>query len=264
MKTKPASKLGFTLIELLIVIAIIAILAGLLLPALAHAKESARRIKCTSNLRQIAIATVSYNGDNQAFPFHTDLDMTNRKYWPDYLEPYLQQTWVRGEIYRCPSSGVGTNVAGPVNMATDWPEPMFGSYDMNAKGVTPFTGIIQGFDVGRGLGGTRNNGVTTPTRESQVVNPADMVAYADGMLCLPAIPMGQLRYVDYAQLPDSAKRASNARRREEKRHRGIFVTVFADAHTEQLKPAQLFGNSDQDLRRWNYDNQPHGDLLLIR
>jgi len=264
MEKQAASKLGFTLIELLVVIAIIAMLAGLFLPALARAKGSARVIRCVSNLRQIALATASYAGDTQAFPFQSDLDFTNRRYWPDYLESYIRQTWVRGEIYRCPASGVGTNIAGPVNMRTDWPAPMFGSYDMNAKGVTPSSGVVEGFDVGRGLGGTRNNGVTIPTRESQVVNPADMIAYADGMLCLPAIPMGQLRYVDYAHLrEDASKRVSNARTREKRRHRGLFVTVFVDAHTEQLKPARLFGQNDSDLQRWNYDNQPHGDLLPI-
>ncbi|MHC4874250.1 MAG: type II secretion system protein [Planctomycetota bacterium] len=78
---RPTRK-GFTLVELLVVIAIISILAGMLLPALENAIESARLINCVNNLKQIYIGTYSYANDNDEYP-------------PRYYESVSAKSWAQ-------------------------------------------------------------------------------------------------------------------------------------------------------------------------
>jgi prepilin-type N-terminal cleavage/methylation domain-containing protein/prepilin-type processing-associated H-X9-DG protein len=92
---------GFTLIELLVVIAIIAILAAILFPVFAKAREKARQTSCLSNVKQIMLGVLQYAQDNDetlppgAIPKWVGLQVK----WYDTLEPYLKNS----QILTCPS-----------------------------------------------------------------------------------------------------------------------------------------------------------------
>lgn len=96
---------GFTLIELLVVVAIIAVLAAILFPVFAKARENARRASCQSNLKQIALSMLMYGQDYDGrFPtarLHSTVGFTKDMPmgWADALQPYLKST----EILQCPS-----------------------------------------------------------------------------------------------------------------------------------------------------------------
>jgi prepilin-type N-terminal cleavage/methylation domain-containing protein len=101
LKNEPAQTAAFTLIELLVVIAIIGILASMLLPALAQAKDSARRAKCTSNIHELSMANLMYAGDNAGAypPRDPELPCSVPVRWPSLLIPYYNTT----NILICPS-----------------------------------------------------------------------------------------------------------------------------------------------------------------
>jgi prepilin-type N-terminal cleavage/methylation domain-containing protein/prepilin-type processing-associated H-X9-DG protein len=143
---------GFTLIELLVVIAIIAILAAILFPVFARAREKARQTSCLSNIKQLTLGWKMYGQDydEKSHPFYTDTaDNPGGRKWFDYfVMPYLKNT----QITACPD-------------VTPW----------TAGCAAPLGQFITG-------GYATNNQIGAPgneVKDSQITRPAEFIYIAD-------------------------------------------------------------------------------------
>lgn len=92
---------AFTLIELLVVIAIIAILAAILFPAFARARENARRASCMSNEKQMGLGITQYVQDHDEKLPPYGYDGPTKETWATVVQPYMKST----QIFNCPSGG---------------------------------------------------------------------------------------------------------------------------------------------------------------
>jgi len=98
---------GFTLIELLVVIAIIAILAAILFPVFAQAREKARQTSCLSNEKQMALGIIQYVQDyDETFPL--GLDEPWHGTWATFTQPYIKSF----DVFRCPDESDTTVLVG--------------------------------------------------------------------------------------------------------------------------------------------------------
>lgn len=114
-------KRGFTLMEMLVVIGIIGVLAGLLMPVFARARESARRSKCISNMRQIGSAITMYADDWDGFiypaVYNEGWKAPMGRYPTGSAWPYAIGNYVRDTgVFRCPNDDLL-----PPNMQFTWP-----------------------------------------------------------------------------------------------------------------------------------------------
>lgn len=118
MNISKTAKRGFTLIELLVVIAIIAILAAILFPAFARARENARRASCQSQEKQIGLGILQYAQDyDERYPPRENGPGGSIVTWHENLQPYLKST----QIFKCPSNPGKDGNATVVLNTTDIP-----------------------------------------------------------------------------------------------------------------------------------------------
>jgi prepilin-type N-terminal cleavage/methylation domain-containing protein/prepilin-type processing-associated H-X9-DG protein len=141
-----ANSKAFTLIELLVVIAIIAILAAILFPVFAQAREKARQTSCLSNVKQMGLAMMMYVQDyDEIFPFAQTSTSAAAPYpnndgtWRAVIQPYVRNGQGRGSILSCPSDSVlpGADQGGSSSYAVNG--VLFGANEAANGALTGFT-----------------------------------------------------------------------------------------------------------------------------
>jgi len=219
---------GFTLIELLVVIAIIAILAAILFPVFARARENARKATCQSNLKQISMGLLQYAQDyDECLPFLYQAVSNPRTGLAQITQPYIKN-W---EVHNCPSSDQKTLV---------------GDY-LGHRSYGYHTGLMP-----------QNAGVSL----SQIQRPAEIAMVADvlqnpnarGQLHMPTAgkmvtdPDGSNcsycggKHLSMFPSSDTYHNYLRPGFNVLERHNGVANVGFADGHVKAMKHVTLYNN----------------------
>ena len=251
---------AFTLIELLVVIAIIAILAAILFPVFAQAREKARQIACISDARQLATANAMYTQDydemllpstNYGVPTSDPL-----RIWPAMVQPYVKNEGV----FLCPSA---SNAA----FAASW----------SVRGNAPI-----GYN---GLAGYDPNGVEAPTSVAALASldePSRTVLLADtpsgptaskyrGYVFDPSVPGGLKNALDFrlstplvadrdlvigSPLPPAELKPVYCRHHADGQNHGVGSLMFADGHAKAYSAASILAQDRGANLIWMFRKFP--------
>ncbi len=227
---------GFTLIELLVVIAIIAILASILFPVFAQAREKARGASCQSNLKQIATSVSMYLQDyDEMLPMGIQNDWWGT--WARNVQPYVKNL----QVFRCPSDGVA-----PDPRWTPWAGPRI-SYASN--GLLLWNGSNWGVQGAMGMcqdwQGKPVRGLAAIGRPADTIlvcekhEKSNLFDWGPGVLISgvnwwdsfsPGLqPDGSRRAAAYPNGPDGGVTA---------RHNELAHFAFVDGHVKAMRPSQ--------------------------
>ena len=224
-KSNPSVKKGFTLIELLVVIAIIAILAAILFPAFAKARESARRISCVSNMKQIGSGIIQYTQEyDEKLP---PAEGNGNFVWPVLVKPYVQDS----AIYKCPSN---SSIAFMDNTGNT----ILNHYQANGSGDDR---ALQRTHVGGTSGIARPMNVEDSATLSQIKSPSKLILINEqrGTRTAP-----QMDVPDTNFLPQG--------------HLGTTNFLFSDGHVKSMRPTLTV----QGTNMWHIDDTTTVPLTL--
>jgi prepilin-type N-terminal cleavage/methylation domain-containing protein/prepilin-type processing-associated H-X9-DG protein len=220
-KMKSLKKKGFTLIELLVVIAIISILAAILFPVFARARENARRSSCMSNLKQIGLGMMMYVQDyDEKYPL-TEFPLgAGWVQWTAVIQPYMQSK----QVFICPS-GASSSFNNSMNMGSYGANqnylPTSAGTPVSMASVNSPSGSFMIFDSGQYTIGTSY--LLTPTSGAYIPGIGDLLG-----LSTTACPSRTATYYD----PLVSDCMSG-------RHLGGINIAYADGHVKWLSTSTV-------------------------
>jgi prepilin-type N-terminal cleavage/methylation domain-containing protein/prepilin-type processing-associated H-X9-DG protein len=230
---------GFTLIELLVVIAIIAILAAILFPVFAQARDKARQASCLSNEKQIGYALTMYRQDyDETWPIaFSQPGVAVKGTWPS---PPFSTKYRQDEVFWYVWLYPYTKNLGMFNCPSETPkfvgEPICRSCETgNCREGGPFH-----YGYSLKLGGTYNPASHLPSlRDAQLTHPSDTLAVLENQATPGPCPGGALKagyQNDFGAFTDTQDYYYTM---IEARHADMLNVIFADSHVRPMKKAAL-------------------------
>ncbi|HEY3331096.1 MAG TPA: DUF1559 domain-containing protein [Capsulimonadaceae bacterium] len=243
---------GFTLIELLVVIAIIAILAAILFPVFAKAREKARQSACASNLKQIGIAQLQYEQDydEMHLSWLNMVGATNTT-WQTILQPYVKSK----EMFTCPTNAPNSPKGQGADFVQGSGNTITTAYigNMNAVGTQWWQAYYyQG--CGTFAGGGDSSAPPKPWNVSKFISPSTTIDILEGAgrgNGADGSPCGVEYEADNSTAPQSGCNTTGYTNTLFAGHTGATNYLFADGHVKSLKPSQTILNG---VNMWTIDN----------